>query len=178
MGSSLSRSVADLSSGDPAEREAAARTISAAACKPANREVIVEVGALAPLVELLGSGSPGAQEAAAEALANLASQTPSNAKAMVAAGSIPPLINLLGSGTDGAKAEAARALTNISCHSPSKRQAIASAGECWSGGLRWCCACSQAWSLARFWTFLLAAPAHKASRAACKLLLALFKPLL
>lgn len=138
MGNSISRSVAELSGGSPAEREAAARAIAGAACKPANRQAIAEAGAIPPLVELLGSGSTGAREAAAEALANLASQTPSNAQAMVEGGSIPALIDLLSSGSAGSKAEAARGLTNIACNSPSRCHAIAAAGEFWWEGLKCC----------------------------------------
>lgn len=128
MGNGISRSVAGLEGGSPAEREAGARALADAACKPANRQSIADAGAIPPLVDLLGSGSGGAKEAAAEALANLASQTPSNAEAMVSAGCIPALIDLLSSGSIAAKAEAARGLTNIACNSPKRCQAIASAG--------------------------------------------------
>ena len=51
-------------------------------------------GDAAPLVELVKSGAPGAQEQAARALRNLAANNAANQEAIAAAGGIAPLVDL------------------------------------------------------------------------------------
>ena len=52
------------------------------------------MGDATPLVELVKSGTPGAQEQAARALRNLAANNAANKEAIAAAGGIAPLVDL------------------------------------------------------------------------------------
>ncbi|KAH8092393.1 hypothetical protein JL720_5363 [Aureococcus anophagefferens] len=89
---------------------------------------IAAAGGIAPLVELVRSGSADAKDSAARALGNLACANDDNQVAIAAAGGIAPLVEVVRSGSDRAKASAVGALANLAYYNPDNQVAIAAAG--------------------------------------------------
>eukprot|EP00252_Welwitschia_mirabilis_P012430 TRINITY_DN2748_c0_g2_i1.p1 TRINITY_DN2748_c0_g2~~TRINITY_DN2748_c0_g2_i1.p1 ORF type:complete len:471 (-),score=51.01 TRINITY_DN2748_c0_g2_i1:437-1849(-) len=107
--------VHDLGEGRPIEsqKKAATELRFLAKNNMRNREVIAKAGAIWPLVCLLRSADPSAQEAAVTALLNL-SLCDENKMEITRAGAIKPIIHVLKCGTAVAKQNAACALLNLS----------------------------------------------------------------
>eukprot|EP01047_Picozoa_sp_COSAG01_P014705 COSAG01_NODE_722_length_14067_cov_145.626289_1_plen_630_part_00 len=106
--------VAQLSDGDAAMAEGAAKALAVLALEGDNKVAIVRAGALVPLVALLIGGSERAREEAAGALKNLAVND-DNKVAIMRAEALAPLIVLLSEGSEGAREEAGGALRNLAC---------------------------------------------------------------
>eukprot|EP01047_Picozoa_sp_COSAG01_P021598 COSAG01_NODE_1257_length_11020_cov_5.619723_11_plen_643_part_00 len=119
--------VAQLSGGDAAAAEQAARALAVLAVAAENQAAIARAGSLEPLIALLSEGSAGAREQAARALANLASNA-ENQVAIVRAGALEPLIALLSEGSAGAQEKAAAALRNLAADNAENKVVIARAG--------------------------------------------------
>ena len=85
--------------------------------------MIVDAGAVPPLVALVRDGAPDAQEGGTRALLNLAEfsdghrRASEHRSAIARAGGIPPLIVLARDGTAGAREDAAQLLQLTSCDS-------------------------------------------------------------
>ena len=77
------------------------------------------------VVNLLGTGSPGAQRRASRVLSDLAAAKPDSPMVIVNAGAISPLLSALSNGSTKVKDEACNALCNLSINSPSTQLAIA-----------------------------------------------------
>ena len=89
--------------------------------------MIVQAGAIAPLVTLVQSGTDGQKEHAAGALANLALNA-EHQVLIAQAGAIAPLVTLAQSGTDGQMEHAADALQNLAVNNAENKVLIAQAG--------------------------------------------------
>ena len=94
-----------------------ALTFSNLAMTISNRDMIVEAGAIVPLVQLLGSGSVALQQPAARALAYLAEGRSARAK-IIAAGAMRPLLQLLRSSNLAAQLTAAMAVRVFAFEEP------------------------------------------------------------
>ena len=140
-----------LRTGDATAKEAAAKalydlrfegggTLEDLKAKVARlRVAIANVGGIAPLVELLRSGSDNAKKHAAEVLLDLTCNN-ATAAAVAAAGAIAPLVELVRSGSEGtaewrasengwrASACAAAALGSLAAENDANKVAIAEAG--------------------------------------------------
>ena len=109
-------------------REHAAAAISDLALVDDNRDQIVGVGGIPPLVQLVINGRDVGRQFAASALARLANDSDEFAAQIAEAGAISPLVNLLsGACGDEAQEEAAGALYALA-HNASNRLEITEAG--------------------------------------------------
>ena len=114
-----------LREGDDEEKDAAAdRLGDLAHYDAANRVLIVEAGAIPPLVELLRDGSADAKADAAWALRSLALNA-ANRVLIAEAGGIAPLVELLRDGDIYAKHWAADALRSLAYNNDANAVAIA-----------------------------------------------------
>ena len=91
-----------------------------------NKVAIAAAGGIAPLVEVVWSGSDRAKGWAANALRNLAYYNPDNQVAIAATGAIAPLVALTRSGGQGAE-DAEAALKNLAHDNVDNRVLIAEA---------------------------------------------------
>ena len=114
-------------------KEAAAGALRNLAVNVDNQVLIVEAGAVRPLVELCKEGdneaTAAAAEAAARALWNLAFNNEANQVAIACAGAVQPLVGLCKNGHSVVcKEAAAGALRNLTYNNNVNRNAMAAAG--------------------------------------------------
>ncbi len=140
--SDLQSLIKSLKVGAPEDaRRDAARALANLADSDNTCALIVDAGALGPLVNLLSDGSDDAKEQTARALAQLASPSPSGTLALaclansgkrsdkiINAGAVRPLVLLLNVGSMGAKQQAANALGKIALSSERGSVQIVKAG--------------------------------------------------
>jgi hypothetical protein len=107
--------VKDLDKASYEERERQAALLDVVALQQAsNPAALVSAGAIKVLVELVSSGSDGAQIHSASTLATIAASKHEYQDMVVAANAIPPLISLLKAGSNKAMTFAAAAIASLS----------------------------------------------------------------
>ena len=110
-----------------AQANAAAALAGILSQKATHQHALVDAGGLAPLVNLLRTGSAKVQEEAAAALATLDADVSFQSE-VIKAGAIPPLVATLQHGSAAVQASGAQALANAAAYSMDAQRAIAKAG--------------------------------------------------
>ena len=128
----LSEAIRDLKGGPAAAKEKAAKMLCHVASLPPTDDkdgasLLVEGGAIAPLIGALSGGLDGLNMHAAAALATIASASEAYQKAVGQAGAIAPLCVLLRSGSATTMLQAAAALSALS-EQPEYQSAIVKGG--------------------------------------------------
>ena len=119
----------DLSSDDYELQRQAAVTLRELAVNHENKRDIGRMGAIRPLIGLLGGDRPAAvHEQAAAALRALARNDVGNQTQIEEQGGIAPLVRLLSSSEAAVREQSAAALTNLACSHRPNQTAIHAAG--------------------------------------------------
>ena len=100
-----------------AQANAAAALAGILSQKATHQHALVDAGGLAPLVNLLRTGSAKVQEEAAAALATLDADVSFQSE-VIKAGAIPPLVATLQHGSAAVQASGAQALANAAAYQP------------------------------------------------------------
>lgn len=128
--SMIKKLIRQATEGDAEAKEAAATMLSSLAFQNHHEHIgaLFKAGAIAPLVDLLKSGSTKAQQSAASALHALLVDKPRHQAAMVDAGGVRPLVSLLKTGSAKVQEEAASTLASMDADVAHQREVLAAGG--------------------------------------------------